>query len=152
MRRGRDMSDKTASGAPKKTPLFVRPAKGNAIRLLTQLDGGGAAAPQSAEAPVPAAPPAGDAVPATRPAGDAADPADAALAPVPAARMRRRHWGLILSFGLFVVVPVLVTAWYLWAVAEDQYGSVAGFTVRQEEGQGASELLGGLAALTGGTA
>ena len=146
------MSDKTASGAPKKTPLFVRPAKGNAIRLLTQLDGGGAAAPQSAEAPVPAAPPAGDAVPATRPAGDAADPADAALAPVPAARMRRRHWGLILSFGLFVIVPVLVTAWYLWAVAEDQYGSVAGFTVRQEEGQGASELLGGLAALTGGTA
>jgi len=31
----------------------------------------------------------------------------------------------------------------------DQYSSVTGFTVRQEEGGGASEILGGLAALTG---
>ncbi|WP_299694774.1 sugar transporter [uncultured Tateyamaria sp.] len=137
------MSDKTASGTKKKTPLFVRPAKGNAIRLLTELDGGGAqAAPQTAD---------------TTPAQASPAPAEAEAAapnapPVPAARMHGRHWGLILSFGIFVIVPVLLTALYLWQVAEDQYGSTAGFTVRQEERQGASELLGGLAALTGGSA
>lgn len=65
------------------------------------------------------------------------------------ARMRRRHWGLILSFGVLVIVPFTLACFYLWAVARDQYASVAGFTVRQEEGGGASELLGGLAQITG---
>ncbi|WP_223229153.1 sugar transporter [Shimia marina] len=38
-----------------------------------------------------------------------------------------------------------VTVYYLWGIAEDQYSSVTGFTVRQEESAGAQELLGGLA-------
>ncbi|WP_390915621.1 sugar transporter [Pseudosulfitobacter sp. SM2401] len=69
----------------------------------------------------------------------------------PRARMRRRHYGLVLSFLLIVVAPLIVTAWYLWAVSTDQYASTAGFTVRQEEGGAASTgLLGNASALLGG--
>lgn len=63
--------------------------------------------------------------------------------------MRRRHWGLGLSFLLVVLAPFALVVYYLYAVAEDQYGSVSGFTVRSEEGNGASELVGGLVRLTG---
>ncbi len=65
------------------------------------------------------------------------------------ARMRPRHWGLVLSFLLLVLLPLAVTAWYLWTRAEDQYASVTGFTVRSEETAGASDLLGGVAAQLG---
>ncbi|MGI3171692.1 sugar transporter [Pseudooceanicola sp. C21-150M6] len=68
------------------------------------------------------------------------------------ARMRRRHWGVLASFALIVLLPLLAAAAYLWVVADDRYSSTLGFTVRKEEGAGASELLGGLAAFTGGTA
>lgn len=63
--------------------------------------------------------------------------------------MRRRHWGLLLSFVLLALLPITLVAVYLWTVAEDQYASVTGFTVRQEEGGAASELLGGLAQFAG---
>ncbi|MBB3995905.1 capsular polysaccharide transport system permease protein [Sulfitobacter undariae] len=66
---------------------------------------------------------------------------------VKAARFQRRHFGLLVSFGAIVVMPVLVVAVYMWAIADDQYSSQAGFTIRKEEGSGASELLGGLASL-----
>ncbi|WP_254796799.1 sugar transporter [Sulfitobacter albidus] len=69
--------------------------------------------------------------------------------PVRAARFRRRHLGLGLSFVLIVLVPLTVVVFYLLAVAKDQYSSLTGFTVRQEEGGSASSLLGGLASLTG---
>ncbi len=65
------------------------------------------------------------------------------------ARMQRRHWGLGISFVAVVLVPLLATMLYLWIFAVDQYASVTGFTIRQEEGGGASELLGGLASLAG---
>lgn len=67
------------------------------------------------------------------------------------ASMKRRHWGLITSFMLIVLGPLLVVVLYLWLVAVNQYSSATGFTVRQEEAGGASEILGGLAALTGAT-
>lgn len=51
---------------------------------------------------------------------------------------------------LFVVLPLAVIGFYLWTIAEDQYASTTGFTVRQEEGTSATDLLGGLAGLTGG--
>lgn len=70
-------------------------------------------------------------------------------APVKAARFRRRHAGLAVSFMLVVLAPLCVVIFYLMTMAQDQYSSVTGFTVRQEEGGGASELLGGLASLTG---
>ncbi len=68
------------------------------------------------------------------------------------ARMKRRHWALIAGFFACVALPLLVIGIYLWLVAEDQYASTAGFTVRKEEGASATDLLGGLASLTGASA
>lgn len=65
------------------------------------------------------------------------------------ARMRRRHWGLLASFVVLVLAPLAAVIFYLWTYATDQYVSVTGFTVRQEESGGASELLGGLAQFAG---
>ena len=67
------------------------------------------------------------------------------------AQMRRRHWGLVASFVLMVLAPLAAAIFYLWAVAEDQYISTAGFTVRSQESGGATDLLGGLANFTGNT-
>ena len=67
----------------------------------------------------------------------------------PPARMKRRHWGLVLSFGLVVLVPLVLVTLYMALIADDQYASTAGFTVRQEEDGGASAVLGGLAQLAG---
>ena len=65
------------------------------------------------------------------------------------ATMRRRHWGLMLSFVVLVLVPLGALIFYLWNVAEDQYSSTTGFTVRQEESTSATDVLGGLAQFTG---
>jgi capsular polysaccharide transport system permease protein len=64
--------------------------------------------------------------------------------------MRRRHWGLLFSFLLLVLAPLGGAAWYLWTRASDQYASHVGFTVRQEQGAGATDLLTGFAANLGG--
>ena len=66
------------------------------------------------------------------------------------ASMRSRHWGLLVSMFLLVVVPVSVTGWYLWTRAVDQYASVVGFTVREEGGSSATDFLGGFAAQIAG--
>lgn len=66
------------------------------------------------------------------------------------AKMRRRHWGVFISFAAFVLLPLALFASYLWIIADDRYSSTVGFTVRQEEGKSSSDLLGGLANLTGG--
>lgn len=68
------------------------------------------------------------------------------------ATFKKRHWGLLTSFLLIVLVPFLVAAWYLYGVAIDRYGSTAGFTVRSEETGSASEVLGGLAQFAGTSA
>lgn len=58
----------------------------------------------------------------------------------------------MLSFILMVLLPFLVSFTYLWGVAQDQYASTVGFTVRREEGAtSATELLGGLAQFAGGS-
>jgi len=67
------------------------------------------------------------------------------------AQMRRRHWGLVASFVLMVLAPLAAVVFYLWAVAEDQYISTAGFTVRSQESSGATDILGGLANFAGNT-
>ncbi len=67
------------------------------------------------------------------------------------AKMKRRHWGLMASFGLLVLLPVALVIFYLTAIAEDRYGSSAGFAVRSQESAGANDLLGGLAQFTGGS-
>ncbi|MDO9637553.1 MAG: sugar transporter [Pseudotabrizicola sp.] len=67
------------------------------------------------------------------------------------AKLQRRHYGLMLSFGAMVLVPVILCALYLFVLANDQYASRAGFTIRQEDGNTASAILGGLSFLTGGS-
>ena len=66
------------------------------------------------------------------------------------ARVRRRHRGLFLSFVIMVVLPVFLSAAYLYTLAKDQYASTTGFTVRSDESASASELVGGLSAIVGG--
>ncbi|WP_157933028.1 sugar transporter [Roseovarius salinarum] len=69
--------------------------------------------------------------------------------PAEPAKMKQRHWGLVASFGLMVLVPLIAVASYLWMVADDQYASKVGFTVRQENSTSASDLIGGLAQFAG---
>lgn len=69
--------------------------------------------------------------------------------PVAPARSRLRHWLALASFVALVGLPVLVSAWYLWARAQDRYVSYAGFSVRTEEIGSAFELLGGVAQMSG---
>lgn len=138
------MSDTSAPAQGQTSALFVRPGTGGARDLLQQMD--------ALTDPIPTPRARAGATPGVEPgtASDTAPDAPALPKPAPAARMRKRHWGIVLSFVLFVLAPVGATGWYLWTQAEDQYGSVAAFTVRQNEGQRASDLLGGLSALTGG--
>lgn len=69
--------------------------------------------------------------------------------PVPMARQRARHWGLLFSFLLLVIVPIGISGWYLWTRATDRYVSYAGFSVRTENVGSAMDFLGGVAALSG---
>lgn len=65
------------------------------------------------------------------------------------AHMKKRHWGVLASFLFMVVAPLAGTLLYLFVIADDQYISSAGFTVRGQEGTSATDLLGGLAQFAG---
>lgn len=65
------------------------------------------------------------------------------------ATMKARHWGLVASFIALVLLPLTVVIVYLWGVAEDQYASTAGFTVRSQDSSSANDVLGGLVQFTG---
>lgn len=79
------------------------------------------------------------------------DYSDVDVAPVAGpAKMRRRHWGVMLSVLLMVVAPLAAVGWYLSERAVDQYASTVGFTVRSEEG-GGSVLTGLLSNFGGGS-
>lgn len=67
------------------------------------------------------------------------------------ARFRMRHILVAMSFVLWVLLPVVVTASYLWGVAADKYASYAGFLVRSEQSSiGTSEGLGGILSMVQG--
>lgn len=69
-----------------------------------------------------------------------------------AATMKRRHWGIVASFVLMVLLPLAAVVFYLWAIAEDQYVSNAGFVVRSQETAVGADALGGIGGLlTGGS-
>jgi len=103
-------------------------------------------APAPAPLPAVAPPPA----PAAKPGSWAEAVARVEVRPVvPEATMRGRHWGLLISLVLLVIVPLFLVAAYLWTRAEDQYASTVGFTVRQEETASAGALAGGLAQMLG---
>ena len=65
--------------------------------------------------------------------------------PADPARPQKRHFGLLGTFGLGVVLPFLLAAWYLLAIAVDQFASTVGFSVRKEEVASPIELFGGIA-------
>lgn len=72
--------------------------------------------------------------------------------PAQAAQLKKRHGGLMLSMLLVIVLPVLISSLYLAVLAEDQYASKVGFTIRQEETGTATELMGGLSTMLVGAA
>lgn len=65
------------------------------------------------------------------------------------AQMKKRHFRVVYSFVLAVVVPMLLTIMYLWGFAKDQYLSSMSFSVRTENLQSATDFLGGLSSITG---
>ncbi len=67
------------------------------------------------------------------------------------ARTRRRHWGILLSFLALVILPTALAGWYMYAIADDQYESRVGFSVRAAENQSALDMLSGLGGLIGAT-
>lgn len=65
---------------------------------------------------------------------------------------QRRHRLLLGSALLFILMPALLLAAYLYLVVPDQYASVTAFSVRQEEpASAAAEMLGGFAGLARGS-
>lgn len=76
-------------------------------------------------------------------------PAPDVRAPVRAARLRPRHVCVAISFIALVIVPTVLTAWYLWTRAADQYASHLGFSVRKEESGSAFESILGITQLSG---
>jgi len=91
--------------------------------------------------PARAAPPALASSASPEPAGP---PPRATHSVAGAARFRARHYGLLLSFVAAVILPALLTAGYLFLVAQDQYASRLGFSVQREDGAASIDLLGGL--------
>lgn len=67
------------------------------------------------------------------------------------AHFMKRHRRLVLSFLGAVILPIILSAAYLYTRAADQYASYLGFSVRSESGQSSAELLGGISSLVGGT-
>lgn len=100
-----------------------------------------AVAPAQPPRPVPATPP--------RPVPKQAQALPPVRPTAGTARIKTRHKVLAASFLIAVVLPIAVSAWYLFARAADQYASYMGFTVRSETGPTSSELLGGLTSLVG---
>jgi capsular polysaccharide transport system permease protein len=59
-------------------------------------------------------------------------------------RMKRRHFGIVFSFLLFVLAPIGAAGYYLYEYAQDQFVSEVGFTVRREEAPVVSSLISSL--------
>ncbi|WP_245925048.1 hypothetical protein [Aliiruegeria haliotis] len=66
------------------------------------------------------------------------------MPPAPPAQRKKRHYGVLISFLLMVLAPLVVASWYLFTHAADQYASTMGFSVRREEGANAAEVIGGV--------
>lgn len=69
--------------------------------------------------------------------------------PASASRLRRRHVGVFGAFALAVVLPVMVSAYYFYAFAHEQFASRVGFSVQRESVDTGLSLLTGLAMVSG---
>lgn len=138
-------------------PLQAKPAQAQApqaqpaqAQSLRAQPAGNVPAAQPQPAPVPARPVAqAVAQPVARPA-----PPQAAIPVRPTvaiAQPRKRHWLLLVSFFVIVVIPSILWGVYLWTRAENQYVSTVGFSVHKEDATPTLDLLGGLAPLAGGS-
>jgi capsular polysaccharide transport system permease protein len=67
------------------------------------------------------------------------------------AKLEKRHYGMAISFVLFVILPSFLSAFYLYTRAADQYASYVGFSVRSETAASPTDVLGGLGSLVGVT-
>lgn len=99
--------------------------------------------------PVPAKLAGGAGVPSTEVNPRQAPNADRGKAPVPPAKVRRRHRFMILSFVLFVILPVAGMFYYLFEHAQDRYASTAAFFVHREDTTTSVESVFGLAGVGG---
>ncbi|MEQ9692870.1 sugar transporter [Shimia sp. SDUM112013] len=68
--------------------------------------------------------------------------------PASPAHAKKRHWGILVSFAVFFLAPLAATLYYLYVIAEDQYASFVGFSVKSEESASATDLLGGLSSFS----
>ncbi len=150
---------KTATGCPAAPPPSNRtlrfPPPMRTLENNARLDPPSAAGSVAgrvvpAEQPRPAPQPAGTPAPPAPPAREIY----AAPAPAPAISLPRLPTlsGTWIAFLLLVALPLLGSAWYLYARAADQYASYLGFAVHSTEEGAASGLLQGLpglSALTG---
>lgn len=85
----------------------------------------------------------------TKPEATKNDASHYVVAPtVSPAQMRPRHYGVIVSFFMLVVVPTLSYSWYLWTRSADQYQSDVGFGSRTEEAGSTFDFLGALGGTT----
>jgi capsular polysaccharide transport system permease protein len=62
-----------------------------------------------------------------------------------------KHWGVILSFVLCVILPGIISSVYWSQYAADRYVTQAGFIVKSVDEGGTPDLLGSLTGLSGGT-
>jgi len=106
------------------------------------------ATPASSAAPAPSGVKAAPPSPAAGPKAQV-PPAIKVSKPVSPMRALGRHRIVAASFVAAIILPVVLTAFYLWAIAANQYASYVSFVVRSENQASAMELMGGLAALTG---
>ena len=126
-------SDPTAAPAPANTAAARR-------RRAAQ-----AAALQVAPQPQPQSP--------ARPGAIPVSATPSAAQKVAAARFRPRHWGLILSFLLMVLLPAATATTYLYTRAANQYHSTTAFSIRSEEvSAAAAGILGAITQMGSGTA
>lgn len=132
------------------------PQMASAANPKKQGDGGGrAVATQNAGMPVPAqsgavpARVAGRGVPGPAKTPPTAEPATYSHAPVPPARVRRRHKFMIISFLCLVLLPVAAMFYYLFEHAQDRYASNAAFFVHREDTTTSVESMFGLGGFGG---
>lgn len=70
-----------------------------------------------------------------------------ALQTVPRARLKRRHFAMFFSFWACVVAPIMLSGWYLFERASDQFASRVGFAVRSQEAAAPFDMFGGLGSI-----
>lgn len=131
-------------GTPRSDAAAARLARVEA----TMAQRGGRSAARSAAATLSATTEAADPASPPRQGAQPADPPDVRPTVGPAVP-RRRHWLVLASFVAVVILPLVLSGWYLWSRAADRYASVVGFSVRTEEIGSAIELLGGVAQMSG---